>query len=58
MISSGSSSSSLSFSPESHCVVCRNRFDSGVSLKTFKCGHTFHKDCIDTLIYHCPGDTV
>ena len=29
------------------CSVCLSEFENGEMIKTLRCGHTFHTECID-----------
>ena len=33
--------------PESDCTICLNNFTRGDAIRKLRCGHEFHKDCID-----------
>ena len=33
---------------EPRCAICLGEYEAGESLRRPKCGHSFHKDCLDT----------
>lgn len=33
---------------EARCSICLADYEAGESLRQPKCGHSFHKDCLDT----------
>jgi len=33
---------------ELRCAICLGEYEAGESLRQPKCGHSFHKDCLDT----------
>lgn len=33
---------------EARCSICLGDYEAGESLRQPKCGHAFHKDCLDT----------
>ena len=35
-------------SHESRCSICLGDYAAGESLRQPKCGHAFHRDCLDT----------
>ena len=39
--------SSGSDSTVEKCIVCLSEYEEGDTLRHLKCGHDFHKDCID-----------
>jgi hypothetical protein len=42
---------------EKQCVVCLSEFQPGEQVRTLRCNHSFHKDCVDTWLHRnktCP----
>lgn len=47
--------------PVNPCLVCYEEFEAGESIKRITCGHTFHRECIDTWFSQhvaCPVDRI